>query len=347
MPPDSTHPLAFVPRDRPALLRFGAGDYKKTKRYILQLSAFLEEKPFHTKRTYRTAIQQFFDLFKWISPEEVTNTHAVAFKKWLLREGKSEATTYYRLSALRSFFDYLRHPDGASGEPLIKNNPFEFVNRSDIKPTPFGRSRAMEWETFKKILDAVPPTPVGMRDKAILLFLGFTGRRRAEVAHLRASDVDLKKMRYTCRVKGGKVMTWELPSVVADAIEAYWIAADRQPRGDDGVFSADVSCPLTKNRPPNRPVCDRLINEILRRAAIRAKVPLDDVHVHGLRHMVARDADKAGLRLQDIQAMLGHSSPNTTQVYLQRISGPIPSHSEALTKLRNYAAAAGRELSKS
>lgn len=341
----------LAPAGRYALDRFGKNDEQKLRRYLLMLAAFLEGKPPNTKRTYKCGLRQFFELFEWICPEDVTPAHAAAFKKWLLeRKQVSESTTYYRMSAVSSFFDFLCMPSGATEEPLLQSNPFKLVPRSDIAPTPFAKAKSMEWETLKMILDAIPPDEIGLRDKAILLFYAFTGRRRAEVAQLRVRDMDLKAQppTYTVKTKGGRVETFELPEICSEAIGAYWIASDRLHRltPNAGVFTASRSCPLTANLDPNRPLSNRMMNHILQRAVLRAGLdPEDDsMCIHAIRHMAARDLDKAGLRLQDIQSFLGHASPVTTQIYLDRLRGPRPAHTDSLMKVREQAAEMARGL---
>jgi integrase len=340
--------LTFVPRDRHLLARFGGGDERKLKAHLLMLAAFLEGKPENTKRTYRTAIRQFFQLFDWICPEDVTLAHAVAFKKHLL-EHVGDATAYYRLSAMSSYFDFLRKPAGAVADPLLKYNPFDSVPRSDIKPTPYGRAVPMEWKTFKTILDSLPTDPAGIRDRAILLFFAFTGRRRSEVASLLMKDLDLKSdpKTYRCRVKGGALKHFELPAICYDALKAYWIASGRlatlHPAA--GVFTSLRDHSLTEGCDPDRPLSTRMMNKLLVRAAKRANVDLSSVRLHGLRHMAAKDLDRAGARLQDIQEFLGHMTPNTTAIYLQKISGPTKTHEDKLMKVREAAEEMARNLS--
>jgi integrase len=336
--------LVFVPNDKHHLLKFGDGDIGRAKKFLLSLATFLEGKPYHTKRTYRAGIQQFFDMFDWISPSQVTAAHGIAFKKRLLKSGKSEATTYYRLCALTSFFDYLCLANDTSGESLLKSNPFRVVGRSDIKPTPYSKAEAVEWEKLKEIIDSLPTSPVGLRDKAILLTLAFTGRRRAEVAKLRVKDLRTKATpkTYTVKVKGGREMQFELPEIVWEAIKAYWIAADRMRTmtPESGVFTGT---PTPLHPTTEEPISDRTVNEVLLRAIRGAGIDKGNMRVHGIRHMVARDLDRGGVRLQDIQAFLGHVSPNTTQIYLGRISKVTSAHEDVLTKLRGVAKRVGAD----
>lgn len=339
--------LTFVPRDSRLLARFGKGDDRKLKSHLLMLAAFLEGKPENTKRAYRTAIRQFFQLFDWICPEDVMIAHAVAFKKHLMSR-VGDATAYGRLSAMSSYFDFLRRPVGANDEPLIKNNPFDAVPRSDIKPTPYGRAIPMEWKTLKIIMDKLPTDPSGIRDRAILLFFAFTGRRRTEVSSLLMKDLDLKgtPKTYRCRVKGGALKQFELPVICYDALKAYWIAAGRLStlHADAGVFASMRDCAITESCDPDKHLSSRMMNKVLRRAAERADVDLAKVRLHGLRHMAARDLDQAGARLQDIQEFLGHANPNTTAIYLQKISGPAKAHEDKFMKVREAAEEMARNL---
>ena len=331
---------ALVSRfDRRSLARFGKGNPEREKTYILMTAAFLEGRSANTRATYSTALAQFFTLFDWISPEDVTIAHGAAFKKWLLeRKRVSENTAYWRLSALRSYFDFLCLSPSAGGEPLIKSNPFRHVPRSDIKPTPYSNARSMNWEDFIKILKAIPRTPSGARNKALLLFYAYTGRRRSEVVSLRMRDLDVKSSprTYRARLKGGRVQTFELPELVFQALEAYWVASDRlrDLNADSPVFA---SYHLDGETSVENPVGIARANRILKQAAKRAGVELNGASIHSIRHMFARDLDKGGIPLQDIQEALGHLNPNTTSIYLGRLGRVAPSHADLLDQVRSAA----------
>lgn len=326
--------------DQRSLSRFGKGDHKRAQTYVMMTAAFLEGRTKNTRTTYATALVQFFGLFDWIAPEDVTIAHGAAFKKWLLERKKvSEATAYWRLSALRSYFDFLCLPPSAGGDPLIRSNPIRHVPRGDIKPTPYSNARAMPWEDFIKILKAIPSTPSGMRNKAILLFYAYTGRRRAEVVGLRMKDLDVKSRprTYRARLKGGRVQTFELPELVYEAMQAYWITSDRlrDLHQDSPVFA---SYHLDGETSAEHPICMARANRILMQAAKRAGVDLNGASIHSIRHMFARDLDKGGVPLQDIQEALGHLTPNTTAIYLGRLGRVAPSHVELLDRVRSEAA---------
>lgn len=340
----------LAPPRNHALERFGKGDTDKLRVYLHRIAAFLGGRPKNTQIAYRGALKQFFELFDWICPEDVTAAHAAAFKKWLVERRKlSDATAYQRMSALRSFFGFLCLPASANGEPLLRHNVFKQISCHDIQPTPYARSKVMDWPTFQQILDAIPADALGLRDKAILLFFAYTGRRRSEVARLLIKDLNLESAprSYTVKVKGGTVQTFELPDVVFDAIDAYWLAADRlgQLEPEHGVFTALGTDVLTEHLPPGRPLANRTMNSILTRAIVRAGLDTRDERlcIHAIRHMAARDLDQGGARLQDIQRFLGHASAATTQIYLGELSGPRSAHTDILERVREEA----MELAKS
>jgi len=340
--------LAMVPRQRDALAKFGKGDERKLKQYLLALVAFLDGRNENTRSAYRHSVKLFFDLFKWPCPEDVTVAHAVAFKKWLIEQGHKDATIYARLSALSAFFDFMRKPGGANEEPLIRFNPFDALPRSDVQPTMYGRATAMEWKTFRQILEGLPTDPMGLRDKAILLCFAFTGRRRTEIASLLVGDfdVEIRPRRYTVRVKGGKLKTFELPDICYEAIRAYWIASDRLSglTAKSAVFTP-MTDSFAQTSESNGSISLRNMNEILERAARRAGVFGPTVRLHAVRHMTAHDLERAGVAVQDIQKFLGHEHLNTTAVYLQQLSGPAPAHEEELLRVREAVAEIARNVS--
>lgn len=337
--------LALIGNNPDALMRFGGGDPERLRSYLTMLAAFLGGQTENTRRSYQTAIKQFFEMFDWTSPEDVTVAHVAAFKRELMSRCKP-ATVYQRLAAVGSFFNYLcMSPDGKN-EPLLRSNPFSKVTRKDVRPTPYARALPFDWDDLEQMIDALPSTPQGARDRAILLFLAFTTRRRTEVANLLVGDLDLKKdpSTYTVRLKGGKIRTFKLPEVCEQAIRAYWIISGRERSlsDDQGVFT-EVQGLFTNHDLSTEPLSPRHYNRIFFNAARHAGLELPKgVNVHSLRHMTARDLNEAGVSLQDIQDILGHASPVTTQIYLHRLNGPPESHEDKLLAARPKA----RELAR-
>ena len=164
---------------------------------------------------------------------------------------------------------------------------------------------------------------------------------------MRVRDLNLSDdpKTYTIKVKGGSLKTFQLPDICWDAIKTYWLISDRLSdlRPESGVFTPSARCGISADLDPEAPMSAQMMNKILNRAAENAGIDPSTVTVHGLRHMVARDLNKAGVPLQDIQEFLGHSSPVTTQIYIERLSGPVPSHEATLKEVREQARKIARE----
>ena len=71
--------------------------------------------------------------------------------------------------------------------------------------------------------------------------------------------------------------------------------------------------PLAQVQPPSRPLNAHSIGKILDGASRRAGIP--HVNPHALRHSFATHLLENGADLRYIQALLGHSSLTTTQLY--------------------------------
>lgn len=307
---------------------------------VLALYAFLVDKPENTRRTYRAGIKQFLALANYKSLDQITVAEAAAYKRWLVDKQYSHSTVCTRLAAIDSFFEFLTKPID-NGKPILTSNPFMHVTRKDVLPTPFGRAKYVEWDDFVKMIEALPKTDTGYRDRALLTFLAYTGRRRAEAAKLRVRDLDLTSQPRTYRVvvKGGQEKTFELPKVAYDAISAHWLQSARFKTftPDSAVFAPVGFCSADPNRDTEKPMSNATVYEIVKRAAVRAGLDPNKVTVHALRHMAAHDLDRAGARLQDIQRFLGHAQPNTTAIYLQQLRGPTPALTEEFEKVRKAA----------
>ena len=86
---------------------------------------------------------------------------------------------------------------------IVQSIPCDKLQRPQVSPSP---PRGLSGDQVHKLLEVVPDSPVGLRDRAIILTLVLTGRRRAEVLNMKASNliIDTDRAYYTYRGKGGK-----------------------------------------------------------------------------------------------------------------------------------------------
>jgi len=153
-------------------------------------------------------------------------------------------------------------------------------------------------------------TPQGLRDRAILEVLYATGARRLEVTRLRVFDVDYgRKLIVIRKGKGGKD-----PFVPTGERALSWLAAYRdqaRPRLVNGVDEGMLF--LTAKGLPLNPkkLSDRV------GAYVSAAGLNKSGSCHLFRHTAATLMLENGADIRFIQAMLGHESLDTTQIYTQ------------------------------
>ena len=159
---------------------------------------------------------------------------------------------------------------------------------------------------------------IRLRDRALLEVLFSTGMRVGELVSLTRDDVNLKRNEFAVRGKGGKVRVVFLsPDATqwlkkyldsrTDLYQALFIRHDRasgRPNHESRIM----------NHGDDRALTARSVERLVARYA-RAAGIMKPVHPHTLRHSYATDLLRGGAQLRDVQAMLGHASITTTQIY--------------------------------
>ena len=267
--------------------------------------AFLAEKERRSgsKRTvdaYSRTLQRFFGTLGK-PPDQVTSPDVFVFAHGRGPSGREPKpiTIGARLACISSFFRFLIRMK------IVSSNPCDEIERPRASPTP---PRGLNAEEIRRLLAVIPATLEGLRDRAIVLTLVLTGRRRSEVIGLRAGDLggDGGTVYYTYRGKGGKQRRRELPEPCLSAILEALAA-----RGRD---LADME--------PEEPLFDVSAHGFylnLRRALRRAGLP--EAGVHLLRHTAAKLRRDVGESVEAVSRFLDHSSLATTTTYLRRLEG--------------------------
>ncbi len=210
-------------------------------------------------------------------------------------------TQNYHLIALRTFLKYLVKNDVKTLEPekieLAKQAPrqVEFLEGAELE----------------RILQA--PMQNGgdgaqsLRDKALLETLFSTGLRVSELSKLKIEEINLNKPEFTVRGKGSKVRLVFLSETARQWLKKY---LDSRHDPNPHVFISNSKLSEGKDAPLTSRSIERLVTRYARLAGIMKKVT-----PHTMRHSYATDLLMNGADIRSVQAMLGHSSITTTQVY--------------------------------
>ena len=166
------------------------------------LYAFLAEKErrsgsMRTVQSYSRMLNDFFGR-AGKTPDQVTGQDVFTWAYGTGLSGKqpSSVTIGARLGCLSSFYRFLIRMD------IVASNPCDALERPRVQVAP---PRGLSANDIRKLLAVIPETPVGLRDRAIILTLVLTGRRRAEVLGFVASAISHEGSTfYSYRGKGGK-----------------------------------------------------------------------------------------------------------------------------------------------
>ncbi len=275
------------------------------------LYAFLAEKErrsgsTRTVQSYSRMLNDFFGR-GGKTPDQVTGQDVFAWAYGTGLSGKqpSSVTIGARLGCLSSFYRFLIRMK------VVASNPCDALERPRVVP---GSPRGLSGEQIQKLLGVIPETPVGLRDRAIILTLTFTGRRRAEVLGMTAGSISVDgRIFYSYRGKGGKTGKRELPRPAYEAICAWLTATDRSL---EAMESTESLWPDTRN---GRGITSGTFYTNLRRYLKLAGLPPGGVHI--FRHSAAKLRRDAGESIEDVSRFLDHSSLAVTTTYLRRLEG--------------------------
>ncbi|HEY5476900.1 MAG TPA: site-specific integrase [Tepidiformaceae bacterium] len=194
----------------------------------------------------------------------------------------------------------------------MTGNPCDALERPKVQQSVARGYTALD---VQKLLAVIPDTVAGRRDRAIVLVLVLTGRRRSEVINLKAKDITGENERafYSYRGKGGKTGRRELPRPAFDAILRTLAEIEKelgQMRPDESLWQAGAG---------ERGVTSATFYRRLGKYQIEAGIGGSGVHI--LRHSAAKLRRDAGEPIESVSQFLDHSSLAVTTVYLRRLEG--------------------------
>lgn len=225
------------------------------------------------------------------------------------------------LAAVRMFLRYLAVNGRCSGG----------LDQALISPPNWSRQslpRGLSAQDTNRVLALCPTTPVGIRDRAILLLLIRLGLRAGDVAALRLMDLCFETATLRVCGKGGREVRLPLPQEVGEALLDYLRRG--RPRSESDYLFLRAVAPFRpfgiKNRQPGQAV-KHVARSALQRAGIQPPTP----GAHVFRHTAACQMLRADVDLEGIAAVLRHRSVDTTALYakvdlqmLEQVAQPWP-----------------------
>lgn len=263
-----------------------------------------------TIRNYRFYLERFFKVMELSHPSQIRPEVITRYRLLLNRwpgsdEGLSKTTQNYHLIAVRAFLKFLakegKAPLAAERVELMKmpERQVDFLEESDVEAL---LAQPLKTKNLKIIQ---------LRDKAILEALYSTGMRISELTGLRRDRFHTQKEELSIRGKGGKVRVVFLSHQARYAVGQYMeLRSDNEPF----LFVRHDRAAKAKITEEGKPLTPRSVERTVHRYAQLAGIT-KKVTPHTMRHSYATDLLMNGADLRSVQAMLGHASIATTQIY--------------------------------
>lgn len=258
----------------------------------------------HTLRAYAATLHGFV---AFLGPQVggPVDTNALSgigvtdFRAYLAHRrgaGLGNASLAREVAALRSFYAWGAQTHGLSREAVARLKSPQVPRRV---PRPVDPASALALANDAG--DGAAEPWIAARDTAVLLLCYGAGLRISEALALDAADLPLGE---TLTITGKRAKTRAVPllPMVREAVEAY-LAICPYPRGGP-LFRGARGGPLQP--------------ELVRRSMAAARVGLGlpaSATPHALRHSFATHLLARGADLRSIQALLGHASLSSTQIY--------------------------------
>ena len=258
-----------------------------------------------TRSTYLSWVRRLVRFCR-VAPDQLTTEQVRGFLLDLTQERKVSFSTFNQaLNAARFFFlDVLHRPFVVEG--LRYQRP------------PRRLPVVMNDAEVSQLLASA----VSLRDRALLETAYATGMRVSEVTRMLITDLDSQRM--VIRVEQGKgrqdryVM---LSPSLLETLRAYW--RESKPK----LF-------LFPGLGGKKPLCISSAQKAFDKAQLRGKIE-KPVSFHTLRHSFATHLLEDGVNVRTIQALLGHRSLHTTELYTHVAENYLHNMRSPLDRLRS------------
>jgi len=218
-----------------------------------------------------------------------------------IQEQYSRPTVARKISAIRTFYRYLRR------EQLIEDDPSKLVRGPKlIRRLP----SCLDKEEVTRLLSAPNESSLGVRDRVLMEVLYATGMRVSELCGLHIADYDPSAMEMRVLGKGSRERV-----VLLNQSANEWLGKYLQDHWDklSGGTQPTPASPLFVSRQSTR-LSSRSVHRIVLKHARAAGIS-KAITPHTLRHTFATHLLEGGADLRVVQDLLGHTTISTTQIY--------------------------------
>jgi integrase/recombinase XerD len=294
-------------------IRHPVREYEAMDEQLLAFLSYLEQEYQYSENTiaaYRNDLHQFLgylerqagvSLSSWADVAEADiQTYLTHMKH--KEQPYASSTIARKVAAIKSFFNYL------SAQALVEDNPTVEIESPKVKKR---LPQTLSPSEVERLLEA----PAGgesaknLRDASLLNVLYETGMRVTEVVSLQMEDIDVEQATLSSPTRQGEARAIPVADTTLSLLTDYLAHGRPQLASDPAERALFLN---HRGEKLTRQGLWLIIKGYARQAGLNT-----DVTPHTLRHSFAVHRLSHGLKLEEIQHLLGHANISTTQIYAQ------------------------------
>lgn len=258
---------------------------------------FLKKELNYSDYTIKNYQLDLTDFFKYVSKSNIDflnikNTHVRGYLKYLDTCNLKNTTISRRISALRTFYNYLLE------KGFVKSNIFLNVKNPKLeKKLP----NYLNYTEIEELLASIDTrTDEGLERRLLIEMFYSTGCRVGEMVNIKISDIDFNSKTIKVMGKGSKERIVYYGDYASKYLEDYLKNKDKK----GYLFTNKRGEKLTIEE------VEYIVRDIMKHISIKTHVT-----PHTLRHTFATHLLNNGADIRTVQELLGHANLSTTGIY--------------------------------
>ena len=266
---------------------------------IVKYLEYLDKELNFSKNTIDSYRKDLADFFCFVNRQGIDylsiNRYDVrAYLKYLDELKLKNSTIARRISAIRSFYNYLLSMG------IISNNIFNSIRNPKLEKR---LPNYLSYEELGDILDSIDiSAPTGIRNRLLIEMFYATGCRVSELINIKMSDINFTNKSIRIMGKGSKERIVYYGDYAQIYLNMYL----------ETEFNKDSKYLFLNDKKDAMSVQDV---EVIIRYIVKDLALKTHVTPHTLRHTFATHLLNNGADIKSVQELLGHASLNTTGIY--------------------------------